>query len=790
MRFNIYFLLIFLTNFSFSLDHPLATIKKPIKTDFATYYPFSTSVVPSVPPYQINPDLSNVENISFFNLTPEQKDLLSQNGFFITSKSTYSVGTGYNEMYDIYLEAAEKGLPIFVTSDTMLHIYHRFFDGILQKIEEEKFYPKLKELDLLLFQDAYNLDEKIDKESSFILASYFALSCKLLDPSFDVPSKYFDVVEAEINLIEEHSKVNFSPIFKVYELNYTSFKPRGHYTKSEKLKRYFKAMMWHGKAGFPLKDFYGNPSIDITASALFLTQFMQNEKEKLWYDIYRPTIFFVGSADDLLYKDYLNIAKETYGENFYNLKPEEILKLEKLNEFIEKAETELPDPLIRDFVGKGLRFMGQRFIPDSFIFTKLTDPEVKGRFLPTALDVMAILGSDFAFEILNYKGETNYNNYIEKFEFLKNLFEKYPEEKWVENLYYNWLYSLMPLLYPKGEGYPNFMQNNAWVKKELNSALGSWTELRHDTILYTKESLGGGGPIENYYSLLSYVEPNPELYGRLASLSFYTLNGLEYLNLLSKSYKIKLNFFIDLLIKIKSISEKELKNQIIDSSEVNLLANFGKIIYDLVSDPNSEKNSTYLEDDPMPIVADVHTDLNSNVCLEEGVGFPMRILVVVPHRGKLYLTVGAVFSYYEFTQPISERLSDEEWREMLKGENAPALPFWIEDIKDSEESINSNPLFVSLTKLYNDIEISYEIEGNNLILWVEIPLESLNIESYLNDEKLNLIDLYSANKGTKAIFEIPEIENGEIVIWIKGYDGFYERILSIEIGDKNHKRPF
>lgn len=58
----------------------------------------------------------------------------------------------------------------------------------------------------------------------------------------------------------------------------------------------------------------------------------------------------------------------------------------------------------------------------------------------------------------------------------------------------------------------------------------------------------------NYKNLLSYVEPNPELYGRLASLSFYTLNGLEYLNLLSKSYKIKLNFFIDLLIKIKTIS--------------------------------------------------------------------------------------------------------------------------------------------------------------------------------------------------------------------------------------------
>lgn len=73
---------------------------------------------------------------------------------------------------------------------------------------------------------------------------------------------------------------------------------------------------------------------------------------------------------------------------------------------------------------------------------------------------------------------------------------------------------------------------------------------------------------------------------------------------------------------------------------------------------------------------------------------------------------------------------------------------------------------------------------------IKVHLELLNIQAFLNDEKLNLIDLYPANKGTKVIFEIPEIENGEIVIWIKGYDGFYERILSIKIGNKNHKRPF
>ena len=63
-----------------------------------------------------------------------------------------------------------------------------------------------------------------------------------------------------------------------------------------------------------------------------------------------------------------------------------------------------------------------------------------------------------------------------------------PAADWAQNLYWNWLYTLLPLLEPKGEGWPVFMQNQAWTDKSLNTALGSWAELRHDTILYAKQS--------------------------------------------------------------------------------------------------------------------------------------------------------------------------------------------------------------------------------------------------------------------------------------------------------------
>jgi len=70
------------------------------------------------------------------------------------------------------------------------------------------------------------------------------------------------------------------------------------------------------------------------------------------------------------------------------------------------------------------------------------------------------------------------------------------------------------------------MQNQAWARKDLNTLLGSWTELKHDTILYAKQvyaEMGGG--MEGVDDR-GYVEPNPYLYARLAALVNLTREGL------------------------------------------------------------------------------------------------------------------------------------------------------------------------------------------------------------------------------------------------------------------------
>jgi hypothetical protein len=83
-------------------------------------------------------------------------------------------------------------------------------------------------------------------------------------------------------------------------------------------------------------------------------------------------------------------------------------------------------------------------------------------------------------------------------------------------------------------------------------------------------------------------------------------------------------------------------------------------------------------DDDMCIVADVFTDPNSRTALEEAVGCPMELYMVCPVDGEPTVCIGAVYSYYEFKRPITERMTDEEWRRMLEEYKNPSLPTWMD----------------------------------------------------------------------------------------------------------------
>jgi hypothetical protein len=291
---------------------------------------------------------------------------------------------------------------------------------------------------------------------------------------------------------------------------------------------------------------------------------------------------------------------------------------------------------------------------------------------------MAVLGSKRAYEILKEEGDTEYEgrdtSYDKQLSELRKEFDAFDVTDWNRNLYWAWLYALKPLVGEFGEGYPTFMQTQAWQDKELNTALASWAELRHDTILYAKPSYTPGivmAPVSK--PVVGYVEPIPEFYARMFALTSMTKDGLAQLNALGEEERSRLESLERILERLLSISRDELENKELEESDYEFIRNFGQQLDSVVAGVETEGKQT-------TIVADVHTDTNPpQEVLEEGVGYVDLILAAykVPD-GRIILGAGPVFSYYEFKQPIGERLTDEKWKKTLEQEEEPERPDWIE----------------------------------------------------------------------------------------------------------------
>ncbi|RLC57057.1 MAG: hypothetical protein DRI80_15465, partial [Chloroflexota bacterium] len=409
----------------------------------------------------------------------------------------------------------------------------------------------------------------------------------------------------------------------------------------------------------------------------------------VWARVYDPTVFIVGKADDLGFHEYGALWDTIFGPD---APVTAIADEAKFATFVEAAR-QLPPPQInsmwvyiwedKEQVTQGFRFMGQRFVLDAYIFDELTWREVgtfdNPRWLPKGLDVMAALDSEEAYAILDQMGETAYAHYPEQMAKLRDEIGALQLDSWTQNLYWAWLYALQPLLEPKGVQYPAFMQTQAWTRKDLHTALGSWTELKHDTILYAKQSMaemGGGPPPEPPHG---WVEPNPEAYARLLALTRMTHDGLQSRGLLTENTDANLARLDNLLTFLLDVSQRELAGQPLTREDYERIKFYGGELEAMTlaaADQEGEGQPFFEEQEQAALVADVATDPNGRV-LEEAIGRIFEIYAVVPDgAGGLHIAKGGVFSYYEFPWPMEDRLTDEKWRDMLAAGQAPDRPEW------------------------------------------------------------------------------------------------------------------
>ena len=695
----------------------------------ASYYSSEELTIESHPPqYTLPLDLLTIQNLNdindVFSLTDHQKEMLETNGFVVIDLGVE------DDITNPYKYLKDHEIPVVVTSDTLLHLYHVLFDQTLKGIEEREFFDSILDLSKALFdksiQDYDAFTEPSLKEAARRNVGYFGVALSLLQTptegynnseiirtvSFSIPEYVTANVTTELSYIDTHEGYQDSALFH-YKEDYSQYVPRGHYTQSEVLKRYFKAMIWYGRIAFLLRGSEIVKEIDAQIATIqacllstaFPSLTIDNTPvEELWGRIYTVSSFFVGIADDLIPSEYLTSIETVFGTRFNvteftnetkmldlagtlaqlrspqiyggtgNVAVQPPFSKEQLNEVLEKT--------------KGMRLMGQRFVPDSYMFQNLVFPTtgqytgdgtpftswMGQRVMPRGLDIMILLGSTRAREHIDAEGDGAYEFYDRQIENLSGTFASLNVTEWNRNLYWGWLYTLKPLLGSFDTRYPSFMQTTAWADKELQTVLASWTELRHDTILYAKQSytpIMTAIPSEKA-PVVGYVEPIPEFFQRLLALTTMTRTGLTDLQVLNETETTRLNNLETLLGRLLTISKSELEGKELSESEYDFIRTFGEQLDGIITGVNDKGKET-------TIIADVHTDTNTAVVLEEAVGYVD--LVIVAYKtpaGTIMTGAGPVFSYYEFKQPLSNRLTDMGWTQLLEQEQQPNRPLWTE----------------------------------------------------------------------------------------------------------------
>jgi hypothetical protein len=668
---------------------------------------------------------------SELSLTNEELAVYQREGFVsVDHQRRYSMGSAYFAIY-------ARDLPVLITSDSLLNALHRSYDAVLMHLEVQAFAPILREslarAHQVLESHRAELASPALKASADDVDLYLAVARSLLEgsgaPDGDAAptpaeqenvgakqvrpllggTQEFDAVMRKISALVLEDPDHPTEIYGGRRpIDYSQFRARGHYTEAEPLKSYFRAMMWLGRAdtGFILSPPDARASLEIdptreARSAAMLTLVLKESGGIRALDRLRAIIdFMVGRADNVKLEDMVAALDKVGAGSLRGLADDAaIVKLRgelasvgpqriRSQVITSPVEDDKPVPVPHTF-----QVFGQRFLLDSYVLSKVVfdaivfDGEKQRRMMPSGLDVMAALGNDEAVRLL--EPELTKYRYSANLLAVRKALDALPASSWDSDLYNGWLSALRTLdARPSSPHFPLVMQRNAWQRKQLQTQLASWAELRHDTILYAKQSYTAY-PSCGYPT--GFVEPYPEFFERLAAFAGQAARRLKSAEIkiadasveaaVRRSIDSKVAFFerfAEISRLLERLARKELDGVPFTPEEELFLQKtidrsgggsgpprydgwYPDLIYDV---PDKWK----------PTIADVHTDPESQKVLLEGVGDVNFLVVAIDNQGDRAAYVGPVYSYYESTGHASARPTNEEWRARIEAGNLPERP--------------------------------------------------------------------------------------------------------------------
>lgn len=713
-----------------------------------------------------------------YSLTNQELDQLSKNGIFFKETKNKTFAGAYLDLYN-------NDMPVFVTSDSMLHPFHKFYDNFLKNFEETKMIQKLKLIcsklleniytiipndqnhdllkflelifivpyilvnlnneltplncnllnkleiltkeekeSLLAYKSSYELRTKelkqgfksINQEiyseqfknkldyfklinalpSNFNLKQicnsspkYFTLisTFKLPNLDFSLNLKYTDKSELEYIIKSIANLSNFELDFKDVKMQFegSQFKPRGHYTESLNLKKYFQAFSWLAKFKINLKK-----SIDECRNQLFLiccltkiAEFCFNEINEFEDFISKiigepdgyTLISFLLHINNLIPKMNLNESITWITENMDKIIGYCQTNLTKHSKLTQMGDTDKEQTLFSfSIISKGNQLdnliiqknIDYQFVDDdnNVPMRKFTSVFELVYLLFDNKDVKDILHDRMNKIYQNNRDGYKYNNHLNKIskeletiEFSKTIYAQ--ELKMLRAL------SKDRELMKIKNFYPFFTSN--WMKKQAQTQIAHYAELRHDNVLYLDEVCGMRCECE-YPDLL--IEPVPNFWKEFLVLisMMETMDGknkrlTNFSNIISKFIK-----YLDDLLEHKTVDpklEEELKTIIKEEHMGSGGADYFGWYMELYHNQNEAFDC---KPEISAMFASPDDDRGEGGVVHLGTG-PVQIMYLVVKdyiTGQNKIMLGPTYSAYEFMTPFGNRLNDDEWSKKYK----------------------------------------------------------------------------------------------------------------------------
>ena len=520
--------------------------------------------------------------------------------------------------------------PYIVTTDLFWELFGAAYQGLFIVRERDEAMPSFWKF--VLEADGYL--KKSNQKSAWL-------------PVFEVLTEYYSGNSTHPEVLRiKNEKDCLSEIIKE-NYAYSDLKPRGHYTSSPEMKRYFKAFRY------------------------FTTIYKNKQEAVRELNLLPDEITAIAAKWINSYSGFISPSRSPLVWN--NLK-------QTIPHYCHSPQKEFTIfPLSWGFDNEVL--YSTVYHPDA-----PADLQVKGpsgeRMLTSGIDLATALGNGLAENLL----ESDYQKYPTLRKVIGNLKQNFQDNlshaELKENLYNQWINAIAVQWAGSGNGLNGTKDPEIWQAKRLQTGLATWATLRHATVLVNERTAAecGEGGFEEILMRAprGYVEPDPQTFGAIADLFGSTVKYVsktmaDKADIQDAFIAEQQSLYEGITSRLKEAAQearafqamaaKEIKGENLSNLEnekILFVARTGEHLF-LVFNSLSNKDYALSNPDPMAKIADVAGDGIHSPYLMSAVGNAMEWNYIVPFYGRHQIVKGSIYSYYEFKS--NQLINDDEWHE-------------------------------------------------------------------------------------------------------------------------------